>query len=262
MIVQSRKAQFFSISISLVLILAQGVLGYLLLGSAEGLNAEDARFLGEILLYASLVFITVDGAVFGFVLYRNRNLIKELDRAVEMSLYSNFDPVRTISRMGVIGERITALYKNLSQVSEMRSLKITALGALSDLLIGNIEFPAAVLDLEGELVKMNPQFRERILGDEKQRTGNIRDIDASLPVDEIIEGMNENFGPFEAEFAEKEFAFYPVRNRNREIAYIFAVPSRWQVKREQAPDRTPPPAREPNRGSLIRRLLGRKTAGT
>jgi hypothetical protein len=261
MIVQTRKVQLLSIFVALVCIAAQGILGFLLFRSAVGLEEERARFLGEILLYISLVFLGTSGSVFGFILYRNRNLLKELDRAVEMSIYSNFDPVRTVSRMGAIGEKITALYKNLSQVSEMRSLKITALGALSDLLIGNIDFPAAVLDLDGELVKMNPQFRERILGDEKRRTGNIRNIQPNLPVEEIIEGMNGNYGPLEAKFADWDFTFYPVRNRNREIAYIFAVPSRWQVKREQAPDRTPPPTREPNRGSLIRRLLGRRKDG-
>lgn len=261
MIVQSRRAQFLSIFMSLVFILAQGVLGFLLFRSSGGIDADTARFLGEILLYVSLVFLVLAGGVFGFIMFRNRNLLKELDKAVEMSLYSNFDPVRTISRMGAIGEKITELYKNLSQVSEMRSLKITGLNALSDLLIGNIEFPAAVLDLEGELIKMNPEFRERILGDEKQRTGNIRNVDPSLPIDEIIEGMNKNYGPLETQFTGREFTFYPVRNRNREIAYIFAVPSRWKVTREKAPDRAPSPAREPNRGSLIRRLLGRGKSG-
>ena len=261
MIVQTRRAQFLSLFTSLVFILFPGILGYILFRSAAGLSGDRARFLGEILLYVSLAGSIIAATVFGFIVYRNRNLLKELDRAVEMSLYTNFDPGGTISRMGPIGEKISALYKNLSQVSEMRSLKITALGALGDLLIGNIEFPAAVLDLEGELVKMNPQFRERILGDEKRRSGNIRDVDASLPIEEIIEGMNESYGPLEANFAEREFTFYPVHNRNRETAYIFAVPSRWEVKRESAFDGTPPPAKTPNRGSLIRRLLGKRKSG-
>ncbi|MFW5747218.1 MAG: hypothetical protein ACOCX6_00320 [bacterium] len=258
MIVQTRRAQLLSLFTSLVFILIPGVLGYFLFRSAAGLSADRARFLGEILLYVSLTGSVLAATVFGFIVYRNRNLLKELDRAVEMSLYSNFDPVRTVSRMGPIGEKITDLYKNLSQVSEMRSLKITALSALGDLLIGNIEFPAAVFDLEGELVKMNPQFRERILGEKNRRSGNIRDVDASLPIEEIIEGMNESYGPLEVKFADREFTFYPVHNRNRETAYIFAAPSRWQVNRESVPDRTPLPAKTPNRGSLIRRLLGKR----
>lgn len=261
MIVQTRRAQFLFLFTSLVFILFPGILGYILFRSAAGLSGDRARFLGEILLYVSLAGSIIAATVFGFIVYRNRNLLKELDQAVEMSLYSNFDPVRSISRMGPIGEKISTLYKNLSQLSEMRALKISGLNSLTEILIGNIDFPAAALDLEGEIIKMNPQFRERILGDENQRTGNIRDVDPSLPINEILEGMNKSYGPFEGKFAEREFTFYPVRNRNREIAYIFAVPSRWQVKREKASDRTPPPAREPNRGSLIRRLLGKGKSG-
>jgi len=230
MVVQTRRAQALLLILSVLICGTTGVIGYVYIGRSPGFTADEAHRHAEIVLFLSIVFSILLAAVFAWVFIRNRNIVKELDKVVEMSRYSNFSPVESLRKLSVIGEKIEHIYRNLSTVSEKRALKISAMHGLNGFLLENLSLPVLLTDVRGEIVSASRQARERL--SERQLTPGtyISTVYPELNFQGILEELRLQTRSFTEGRAEKQdLRFYPIRNREREIAYVVCVLGRADV---------------------------------
>ncbi len=224
MVVQTRRSQAILLSLSVIICLSTGIIGYMYISRSPGVTVDEAQRYAEIVLFLSIVFSIFLAAVFTGVFIRNKNIVKELDKVVEMSLYSNFSPGESLRKLSVIGEKIEHIYRNVSMVSEKRALKISAMHGLNGFLLENLSLPVLVTDVRGEIVSASRQARERFSERPVTPGTYISAVYPELNFQGILEELRLQTSSFtEGRTEKQDLRFYPIRNREREIAYVVCV---------------------------------------
>ena len=254
MVVQTRRSQIAAFALSLLFILGLGVLSYLFIKRGGGGTEDTARYLGETVLFISIVCASVIAVLFGFIFIRNRNVLRELDKVIEMSMYNNYSPLQSLSRLSVIGDKIGTIYRNLSILSEKRALKISSLHNLNTFLIDFLPFPAAVLDIQGTVIYTSREMRE---GYEVLKTSEAVSITAlfsDLNFQNVIHQLKENISFVEETVGRSTLTFHPVRNRNLEISNIVCTLGRVTLS---APEPAVHKVKQQKTGDVTGGLLAR-----
>ena len=261
MVVQSKKAQILMLFFSVVFTLALGILGYIFLQRVPNLP-EEGMLDAQLLLYLSFLFCLLLAGLHGYVFIRNRNILKELDKIIEMSMYNNFSPVQSLERLSTIGERIGQLYKNVSVVSEKRALKISSLHNLSQFLLNNIAQPVLVTDVRGVVTYLSKQFLERYPDQSGLSATSIVNFIPELKIQQVLDHFHENYPSMEKRLGRMDLTVYPVRNREFEVAHlIFVIGKGSLVQDEQTQDRRGKQQREPELRGLFSKLLSKRYRG-
>ncbi len=259
MVVQTRRSQAILLILSVVFCLALGSIGYIYIGNSPGFAWSEAKKYSEIVLFLSIIFSILLAAVSAAVFLRNKNILKELDKVVEMSLYSNFSPVESLRKLSLIGEKIEHIYRNVSTVNEKRLLKISAMHNLNGFLLENLSLPVIVTDVRGVIVSVSRQARDRA-GDRQISPGEyITNVYTELNFQDVLETLNHGRSFTEARAEKEDFRFYPVRNRESNIAYIVSVLGGARVyTMDQAVPKPQQPKKKKVKYGLLSRLRGRK----
>lgn len=236
-----------------------GIIGFHFLRKAPVFDAEEGKFYAEVVLYLSFLFGVIICGLHAYVFIRNRNILKELDKIIEMSSYNNFSPVQSLERLSTIGDKIGQLYKNISLVSEKRALKISSLHNLTGFLLNNLSLPVLVTDVRGIVTATSKQFREKYPDYEEIVSGSILSFLPDIKFQQIMERFEENYSSVEMKQGRNDITIYPIRNREYEIAnYVFVIGKGTLVQEEVTRDNAAARQTAQARKGLFSKLLGKR----
>ena len=262
MVVQSKKAQILLLFFSIAFTLSLGIAGYLLMLKAPAVSAEEAKWNAELLLYLSLLFSLLIGTLNGYIFIRNRNILKELDKIIEMSTYNNFSPVQSLERLSTIGEKIGQLYKNISVVSEKRALKISSMHNVTQLLLNNIPLPVIITDVRGVVTYLSKQFREKYPDQTGLISTSLVNFMPDFKIRQVLEHFNENYASLQTRLNKMDLTVYPVRNREYEVANLVVLIGKGSLTQDESlQGRRPKQRREPEWKGLLAKLTGKRYKG-
>jgi transcriptional regulator with PAS, ATPase and Fis domain len=217
--------------ISCALILFLGINGYL---TVKGVSVQDDlsfKYIAENFLFISFILIIVLVIVFLFILFKSRNVIKELDKIVELSQQGDYSPSRHLEKLGTLGEKISDLNAQISTLNDMKSVKISSISNLNDFLLNKIDAKLLITDISGQIVKVSKSFLDSF------------DIEKKNIIDKNIEELIENLdirslnselksrksfilkGGIRLKNLEngKYFIFYPISNMKNQLSNIVCV---------------------------------------
>ena len=231
MILISKRILYFFVILVLGFFFILGIQGYVyFLHAAENIG-QEMQFLAERILFLTLIFAIVATVLFFHMLRKSRNILKELDKIIELSRFSRFSSDLSIQKLGPLGDKVALLYNQISELSEKKTLKISALHNLNDFLINNIQLPLLITDVTGTIVHASKQYLD---SNEKNRSevldASIQQLYQEIDIKNIILMLIKNKAPIENEsISNTHVSFFPILNREGSITYVVCVFERFRV---------------------------------
>ncbi|MBU1078625.1 MAG: hypothetical protein KKH98_15105 [Spirochaetes bacterium] len=229
-----KKIYFYSLlSLSLILLCLLGIWGYHNFQTLNTDNNSVIKYYAEHILYISILCIIILSLSFISVRIKSRNIIKELDKIIELSKYGPLTVSTFLKKLGTLGHKIDQLFFELNSLNEKKSLKISSLSGLNDFLIDNIDLLLLVTNARGKITNCS----KKILTKYKLEKSLIIDkflneLFEKINLDGLIIEMEKNQKyisnkkqkvTFKTSPVEISSMLYPVFNLNRELSYIICI---------------------------------------
>jgi transcriptional regulator with PAS, ATPase and Fis domain len=260
-----RRAILFQAGLTVIVVIAAAIAGYYSVSqlvAADG-GAADAKVISERILFIGIVAATAVVVSAIFLILRARNLTATLDKLVAMNQISGYSADAALGRLGDVGVRIRTILRQIEDLSEKKSVKITSLTGLNEMILALAEQMMVVVDGSGKVLQVSKGLLERLEQPRSEIVG--QSIDDLLPEASIAEALREAAAtrtPVVREIQNEKLVLNPVINRGGGVAYMVAILTRGisdDIKRVVVADR-PQPRRESKNGLLsrfARRFSGR-----
>jgi len=207
-----------------LLCLALGVYGYLLVTQAAGADSTVVKVLAERMLFLGLLAAI---AVVGFsaaVFIRSVRIHAALDRLVALSRLSGGFSGEPLSRLGELGTRISELYKHVTEVSEKKSQKISAISSLNQFLLNRIELKIVITDVAGRITQLSKPFVDEQESGRQDFLGlHVNQLLPDLNFHEVFTTLERTHGAVEVTVKAGAFRMFPILDRNNHVAYCVGL---------------------------------------
>jgi hypothetical protein len=193
----------------------------------------DVKYEMENFIYASIVLILI---VFFFLLNfirMSNNILKRLDKMIELSAYGKYDVGGHLNQMGRLGERVKYLVFHLDRLNNMKSLKISSLSRMNDFLIQNSGEAVFLMDRYGYVMDCSPKLAEDIGVEKPDIAGkNVNDILEGVHFEDLFSELEKRRKALDKEeitikAADKtkkcKITFYPIINANEDVSHAMGV---------------------------------------
>ncbi len=255
MVLVQRRALIVVFLLSLAALLLLAVQGYLWLRTAAARPPELLKYRAETVLYLGIVLASVVVAVFLILLWRSRNVSRELDKLIELTRSGYSSSEEGLKKLGPLGRKIRLLYFNLNELNERKSLKISSLSGLLSFVLANTEIALVILDLSGRVEEASRGYLDRReLGRTQLLRKHISEIEPEVRFAEVVSRLEREHAHI-VEGEKEKLAFYPVFNRNNELANVVCVPARTAIHTEAGRGTEARPRALSRVGQVMRRYL-------
>lgn len=207
-------------TVCLVLI-AFGIYGYRMVLEAQSMEQAALKYNAERFLFISLVAAAAVFLLAAVAFYRGIRVDKELDKIIELNRYQDFSPKRNMEKLGMLGDKITELYRRLNTLGEYKTLKISALTVLNSFLIENVHLPLLITDVRGTILQATEEIAEKLRSGKSEMINSlITDFVPEMKMQNVVFEVNKARGSIEGNAGKNTFSCYPVYNRNNELSYL------------------------------------------
>ncbi len=238
MLLTKKNYAIFFYSISILFILIIGIYSYLLMTEFNIDNKNlEMKYRSETVLFLMFLAVIIDTAIFITIELRSKRVIKEIDKIREMSVYTDFDIRKGLSKLGDLGSKIGEIYSLLLSVSNQKSMKISSQAHIINLLLDRLDLNVFVLDSKGVITNYSKKLLKRFNLDEDSilhtGIGEIVNINFQLIYFEMLKSRDEAIREkLLYKFEDKEFflniTFVPVFNTRNDISNTICVLERWK----------------------------------
>ncbi len=230
-----------------------------LLNSSAGFSADDIKYYSEQIVFAAVVLVSVLILFVILIFLRNRNFNRDLARLIKLDTINPASTENNLRRLGSLGKKLSLLYRQINDISDKRGLKIGALTSLTEFLCMNTQLQIILTDITGRILQVSRGYL-----DEKQAVRselvlkNIRTVMPEVNFPGIVSELEKRHLPVEAESGDEKIRWVPIHNRNNEISYIAAIPSKVELKLPQFNPQAKKPAnrRHNSVSDFIHRVRG------
>jgi PAS domain-containing protein len=230
-LIQIRRVLFvFLLLLSCAGVLFFGIRDYLLIDRSAPLSQGELKIRGETVLYLSIVFSAANLLAFSLVLLRSRNISRELDKISDMTRYGNFSIQGSLGRIGPLGDKILQLNQRLTELNEMKSLRISSLVSINSFLMNNSRLAMLVTDITGKITSASSRCLERLKKEPEEVVGrHITEVIPELDFQSSIATMEKQPGKLELLDLKESLTLYPVFNSRNELSNIICVLGREEI---------------------------------
>lgn len=237
-----------------------GIWGYWNLLSTIGAEKESAVFTAQRFLYIYILIIVLFLLLAFRLLYRSKSVIRELDKLIHFTRETTLSSGYGLKKLGVVGDRINKLYKELNLLNEKKSLKISALSDLVDLLTAQMEIPLLITDVAGRIIHVSRSYLEKNKLTRSEILGFLMEERVpEIVIPEIIFNLEKKHSFVEQEIQKGSILCYPIYDRQNNLSFILfsfekkAFSFSWESRNKPRNEKT-----EPRQGKNI---LSRLWAG-
>jgi PAS domain-containing protein len=207
-----------------------GIRDYRVIGRSASLSPEELKILSETVLFLSIVFSVVILLLFGLILLRSRNISRELDKITEMTRYGNFSFEESLRRIGPLGNKIRQLNQRLTELNEMKTLRISSLAAINAFLLNNIRLALLITDITGKISSLSPRCLEKLKIEPGEAAGkHITEVLPELDFQMVISRLEKQHTELLLSDLRDSPTFYPVFNRKNELSNIICTLGKEEI---------------------------------
>ena len=229
--IQIRRILFiFLLLLSCAGVLFFGIRDYLLITGSATLSQGELKIRGETVLYLSIVFAIAILLSFFLVLLRSRYIFRALDKISEMTRYGNFSIAGSLGRIGPLGDKILQLNQRLTELNEMKSLRISSLVSINSFLLNNSRLALLVTDITGKISRVSTRCLEKLKKESAEVVGrHITEVLPELDFQSSIATMEKQPGELELRDLKESPTLYPVFNSKNELSNIICVLGKEEI---------------------------------
>jgi signal transduction histidine kinase len=207
-----------------------GIRDYLMLGRSASLSPDDLKIRSETVLFLSIVFSVVILLVFGLILLRSRNISREMDKIIEMTRYGNFSFEESLRRIGPLGDKIRQLNQRLTELNEMKTLRISSLATINAFLLNNTRLALLITDITGKISSLSPRCLEKLKIESGEAVGkHITEVLPELDFQTVISKLEKQHTELVLSDLKDTPALYPVFNRKNELSNIICILGKEEI---------------------------------
>lgn len=229
-----RKRNLYILVTLVFLLLVSGEVRYFLaLKSVNLVTNLEVKYELENFIFAFIVLTII---VYSFLIYFVRasmNVLKSLDRMIDLSEYGKQDIGAHLKRLGSLGDKIDYLLYHFKELSKMKSLKISSLSGISGLLIEKNSMPLFLLNRHGNVVDCSDELLS-VMGIDKNMIvkQNANNIFKDMDYEELFFDLERSRNFITREHAEVEVNgkkikgkvdFYPIINAENQISHVIGI---------------------------------------
>ena len=205
-------------------IITTGVYCYLSVNDIVNLPAEARKLLAENILFLSILFSVAVLVFILFLFLRSKAIVSELDKIGTLLRKGNFNPNESFKRLGPIGQNIQKIYRNLEELNEGKSKRISSLNAILSFFMSNTEMELFIIDITGKIENVSAAYVNKNEQTDVFYTGkNIEELINDMPVQEILSELEDKRSPVKKKINKDQFIFIPVFNMNYEMALVLCI---------------------------------------
>jgi PAS domain-containing protein len=207
-----------------------GIRDYLMIGRSASLSPEELKIRSETILFLSIIFSVVILLLFGWILLRSRNISRELDKIIEMTRYGNFSFEESLRRIGPLGDKIRQLNQRLTELNEMKTLRISALAAINAFLLNNTRLAMLITDITGKISGLSARCLEKLKIEPGAAVGkHITEILPELDFQSLISTLEKQHTELVLSDLKDSPTLYPVFNRKNELSNIICILGKEEI---------------------------------
>ena len=223
--IQIRRVLFiFLLLLSCGAVLFFGIRDYLVLAGSAPLAQGELKIRSETVLYLAIVFTVVILLAFSLVLLRSHNISRELDKISEMTRYGNFSIEGSLGRIGPLGEKIRQLNQRLTELNEMKSLRISSLASINSFLLNNSRLALLITDITGKISSISARYLEKLKIESGEVVGkHITEVLPELDFQASVAALEKGHAELELDDLKDTPTLYPVFNSRNELSNIICV---------------------------------------
>jgi hypothetical protein len=255
------RALILQIVLSVASVVTVAVVAFVTVRRSPAVDPSALKFLVERILFIGIVATVVVAAGGIAVIWRSAKFSMLLDKLIEMNRVTGFSPETALNKLGDVGKKISTIYRQMTELSEKKSRKISALTALNELLISVADRMILIVDAGGRVLHASAPLLKQI----NQTSLEIQKVfmDDLIPearVESAIKEASQSHAPVVRERKGDSLVLSPVLDRNGEVAYLVAILTRSvtdDMRRVAATENAV--VKERTRQRLIRRIFRPRT---
>ncbi|MDP8299736.1 MAG: PAS domain-containing protein [Candidatus Tantalella remota] len=200
------------------------------------LNLEgnlDLKYEVENFIFAAVCLFLI---VFLFLvnfMRMSRNILRKLDKIIELSEYGRLDISEHLKEIGPIGDRVRYLIHQLEKMNRMKSLKISSLSGINSFLVKRAAETLFYFDYKGNILDCSETFIKKFKINREEMTGkNVSGLFKTLVPSALFCELEKKRSALvkdnekitvRNEDKSVEVTLYPVMNADNEVSHAVAV---------------------------------------
>lgn len=194
--------------------------GFSLLREAAGISPVTAKMLAERVLFVGVVSASSLLVVLVVVLVRVYRLSTALSRIADLHRIGGYDVEPALQRLGDVGDSITRIYGQLTELSARKSTRIAAMNSLLNVVMARSPQKLLVVNPRGTVFRATPAALRFL----QKKAGEVlgRPVSAVIPDVEFARAraaIGRSSDAWTAEDSSFPVAVQPVFNDRGEIGY-------------------------------------------
>jgi len=143
---------------AVVIVVAFGVYSYLAITGIDFQDSLSLKYFAENFLFYVIIILVAVTLIFVNTLIKSKNILRELDKVIELSRYGKYSSGDQLRKLGELGVKIIDINSQLNSLNEMKSLKISSLSNVINLLLEKSEQHVMLLDALGQVNKISQKL--------------------------------------------------------------------------------------------------------
>ncbi|MFH1875212.1 MAG: hypothetical protein ABH859_08560 [Pseudomonadota bacterium] len=211
----------------------------------HGNKTVNLKFHAENFIYLMIICILFLGAVLLIVYVKSRKVFRELNKISILVQQGgpHANVAQYLSRLGKLGEKINTIFFQLTELNEMKSLKISSLGNLNHFLVDNMQLKVILLNPLGRITQCSKKVLLKLETTNNYLLDhNIGEIISDLKWEEIISELNKTRNSVVREkltFKDPlkykgDLVFYPIFDMRNNLSIIAGILEEDEITSELA----------------------------
>lgn len=229
-----KKRYLFTMTLIFCLLVVFGEIKFFMAIQSINQNTNlELKYEIENFIFATIVVLLLGSVFFVGFIRGSENILKRMDKMIQLSDYGKHDVSAHLERLGRIGKKVNYLTYNLNNLNEMRMKKISSLSEIIDFLMGRSGDMILLTDPTGKVLDCSKKLTQEFKTESKYVEGrNLNDFLVEEDFDDIFHSLQKKRSAVEKEKLHvrigshdkrKKSIFLPVMNVDNEVSNVIAI---------------------------------------
>jgi transcriptional regulator with PAS, ATPase and Fis domain len=229
-----KKRYLFTLTLIFCLLVVFGEVKFFMAIQSINANTDlQLKYELENFIFATVVVVLLVSIFFVGFLRGSENVLKRMDRMIQLSEYGKHDISAHMEKLGAIGTKFNYLTYHLDDLNNKKSLKISSLSRIIDFLMDRSCEMLFLSDCQGKIIDYSKKLAQEFKLEEDNITGeDLNGFFVDTTFDKIFQDIAKRRSGFEKDkllvkigSIEKQTkpSFIPIMNSENQISNVIII---------------------------------------
>ncbi len=220
-------------AIILLLIIIVSASGYFI--TINSADTVSMKYIAEKFLFFGLILLTAFIAAYIIIINSSRNIIRDLNKLIDILKMGQYDIDVQLKKRGEIGEKISIILRYILELNNKKTLRISTLHNIIEFMMTNSNQMIFITDINGKIIYTSKSVSESMKETEREIT-SIRDIYKDINLGNIISEISASGQSVIVETGTEKMKnntmrVFPVYNAKRTLSMLIITSAPFTIER-------------------------------